>query len=147
MLNERFGLIEEEVITKEDNDIKSYIGMTTATFKDRSRNHKKSFEDIKHETDTELSKYVWKLMLDKKQFSIYWSILSRASSIKAGGNSCNLCLEEKLQILRNCNSMSCLNKRSELFTKCVHARRFYPGRFKRTRVSKHITNAKSMRIV
>ena len=73
--------------------------------------------------------------------SIYWSILSRASSIKAGGNSCNLCLEEKLQILRNCNScMSCLNKRSELFTKCVHARKFYAGRFKRTRVSKHTAN-------
>ena len=99
------------------------------------------FEDIKHENDTELSKHVWKLKLDKKQFSIYWSILSRASSIKAGGNSCNLCLEEKLQILRNCISRSCLNKRSELFTKCVHARKFHAGRFKRTRVSKHTANS------
>ena len=61
---------QAEVITKEDNDIKSYIGMTTATFKDRSRNHKKSFEDIKHENGTELSKHVWKLKLEKKQFSI-----------------------------------------------------------------------------
>ena len=104
-------------------------------------NHKTSFEDIKHEKDTELSKQVWKLKLHKKQFSIYWSILSRASSIKAGGNSCNLCLEEKLQILRNCNSRSCLNKRSELFTKCVHARKFHAGRFKRTRVSKHNANS------
>ena len=132
---------QAEVITKEDNDIKTYIGMTATTFKDRYRNHKKSFEDIKHENDTELSKHVWKLKLDKKQFSIYWSILSRANSIKAGGNSCNLCLEEKLQILRNCNSRSCLNKRSELFTKCVHARKFYAGRFKRTRVSKHTANS------
>ena len=132
---------QAEVITKEDNDIKTYIGMTATTFKDRYRNHKKSFEDIKHENDTELSKHVWKLKLDNKQFSIYWSILSRASSIKAGGNSCNLCLEEKLQILRNCNSRSCLNKRSKLFTKCVHARKFYAGRFKRTRVSKHIANS------
>ena len=61
--------------------------MTATTFKDRYRNHKKSFEDIKHENDTELSKHVWKLKLDNKQFSIYWSILSRANSIKAGGNS------------------------------------------------------------
>ena len=61
---------QAEVITKEDNDIKSYIGMTTATFKDRSRSHKKSFEDIKHENGTELSKHVWKLKLEKKQFSI-----------------------------------------------------------------------------
>ena len=132
---------QAEVITKKDNGIKTYIGMTATTFRDRYRNHKKSLEDIKHENDTELSKHVWKLELDKKQFSIYWSILSRASSIKAGGNSCNLCLEEKLQILRNCNPIFCLNKRSELFTKCVHARRFYAGRFKRTRVSKNIANS------
>ena len=52
---------QAEVITKEDNDIKTYIGMTATKFKDRYRNHKKSFEDIKHENDTELSKHVWKL--------------------------------------------------------------------------------------
>ena len=109
--------------------------MAATTFKDRYRNHKKSFNDIKHENDTELSKHVWKLKLHNKQFSINWSILSRASSIKAGGNNCNLCLEEKLQILLSCNSMCSLNKRSELFTKCMHAPRFYAGRFKRIRVT------------
>ena len=62
---------QAEVITKEDNDIKTNISMTATTFKDRCRNHKKSFKDIKHETDTELSKHVWKLKLDKIQFSIY----------------------------------------------------------------------------
>ena len=51
-------IYQAEVITKEDNDIKTYIGMTAKTFKDRYRNHKKSFEDIKHENDTELSKHV-----------------------------------------------------------------------------------------
>ena len=129
---------QAEVTTKEDNDIKTNIGMTGTTFKDRYRIHKKSFQDIKHENDTELSKHVWKLKLDKKQFSIYWSILSQASSIKAGGTNCNLCLEEKLQILRNCNSRSCLNKRSELFMKCVHACKFYVGRFKREHASANI---------
>ena len=33
-----------------------------------------------------------------------------------------------------------LNNRSELFTKCAHARKFYAGRFKRTRVSKLIAS-------
>ena len=61
---------QAEVITKEDNDIKTYNSMTATTFKDRYRNHEKSFEDIKHENDTEHSKHVWKLKLDKKQFSI-----------------------------------------------------------------------------
>ena len=88
-----------------------------------------------------LSKHVWKLKLNNKQFNINWSILSRANSIKPGRNICNLCLEEKLQILPCCNSNSNLNKRSELFTKCVHARRFYAGRFKRTRASKYTANS------
>ena len=103
--------------------------MTSTTFKDRYRKHKKSFDDIKHENDTELSKHVWKLKLNDKQFNINWSILSRANSIKADGKICNLRLEEKLQILHFCNSNSNLNKRSELCTKCVHARRFYAGRW------------------
>ena len=90
---------QAEVKTKDNNDIKTYIGMTATTFKERYRNHKKSFNDIKYENETELSKHVWKLKLNREQFNIKWSILSRASSIKAGGNSCNLCLEEKLQIL------------------------------------------------
>ena len=128
---------QAEVKTKDNNDIKTYIGMTATTFKERYRNHKKSFNDIKYENETELSKHVWKLKLNREQFNIKWSILSRASSIKAGGNSCNLCLEEKLKILRSYNSRSNLNKRSEIFMKCVHARRFHAGRFKRTRVSKH----------
>ena len=101
--------------------------MTSTTFKDRYRNHKKSFDDIKHQNDTELSKHVWKLKLNDKQFSINWSILSRANAIKAGGKICNLCLEEKLKILRCCNSNSNLNKRGKLFTKCAMRADFTPG--------------------
>ena len=127
---------QAEVTTKDNNERKTYIGMTATTFKERYRNHKKSFDDIKYKNETELSKYVWNLKLDKKLYKINWSILSRASSIKAGGSNCNLCLEEKLQIISNYNSSSSLNKRSELFTKCAHARKFYAGRFKRTCVSK-----------
>ncbi len=131
---------QAEVTTKDDNDRKTYIGMTATTFKDTYRKHKKSFGDIKYENETELSKHVWKLKLSKKQYKINWSILSRASSIKAGGNNCSLCLEERLQILRSYNSRSVLNKRSELFTRCVHARRFHAGRFKQTCVSKYIAS-------
>ena len=124
-------LVDQAEVTTKDN-----IGMTATRFKDRYRNHKKSFDDIKYKNDTELSKYVWNLKLNKKLYKINWSILSRASSIKAGGSNCNLCLEEKLQIISNYNSSSSLNKRSELFTKCAHARKFYAARFERTCVSK-----------
>ena len=107
---------QAEVKTKDNNDIKTYIGMTATTFKERYRNHKKSFNDIKYENETELSKHVWKLKLNREQFNIKWSILSPASSINAGGNSCNLCLEEKLQILRSYNSRSNLIKRIAKFS-------------------------------
>ena len=81
---------QAEVTTKNNNERKTYIGMTATTFKDRYRNHKKLFDDIKYKNDTELSKYVWNLKLNKKLYKINWSILSRASSIKAGGSNCNL---------------------------------------------------------
>ena len=42
---------------------------------------------------------------NNKQFTrVNWSILSRKIPIKAAANTCNLWLEEKLQILRSCNS-------------------------------------------
>jgi hypothetical protein len=78
---------QAEVKTKDNNDIKTYIGMTATTFNERYRNHKKSFNDIKYENETELSKHGWKFKLNREQFNIKWSILSRASSIKAGGNN------------------------------------------------------------
>jgi hypothetical protein len=61
---------QAEVKTKDNNDIKTYIGMTATTFKERYRNHKKSFNDIKYENETELSKHVWKLKLNREQFII-----------------------------------------------------------------------------
>ena len=42
----------------------NYIGMTGNIFKERSRNHVKSFNDEKYSNETELAKHVWYL---KKQ--------------------------------------------------------------------------------
>ena len=47
---------QAEVTTKDNNERKTYIGMTATTFKDRYRNHKKSFDDIKYKNDTDVSK-------------------------------------------------------------------------------------------
>ena len=45
--------------TVETNEGKqTYIGMTDTEFKMRFRNHKQSFEKVKYENQTELSKYV-----------------------------------------------------------------------------------------
>ena len=121
-----------EVITSNSKP-KVYIGMTGNTFKERFNNHKKSFSKIEYRNSTELSKYVWDLKEREREFTIQWSILKRANSYSSGGKSCNLCLQEKLSIL-NADKSNLLNKRREVFSKCVHKKRFLAGKFKRRNV-------------
>ena len=102
-------------------DSHTYIGQAEGDFKSRWNNHKKSFKTKKYENDTELSKLIWKLKDKKIQHDIKWKILSKCRSYKAGSRSCNLCLTEKLFILKNPNS---INKRTELVSKCRHRRKF-----------------------
>ena len=42
--------------------------MTASTFKERYRNHIKSFNHKRYSNDTELSKYIWKLKDNKQDF-------------------------------------------------------------------------------
>ena len=49
------------ISTCNTNDTKHNIGMTSNTFKERFRNHIKSFNHKKYSNETELSKYVWHL--------------------------------------------------------------------------------------
>jgi hypothetical protein len=70
--------------------------MTSTSFKERYRNHNRSFNHKKYSYDTELSKYIWKLKENKQDFDITWSILKRAVSYTGGSKRCNLCLEENL---------------------------------------------------
>ncbi len=59
---------------------KHYIGMTVSTFKERYRNHIKSFNHKRYSNDTELSKYIWKLKDNKQDFDITWSVLKQSIS-------------------------------------------------------------------
>ena len=45
-----------EVTTRDNGEVKEYIGMTANSFKERYNNHKKSFNISKYEKETELSK-------------------------------------------------------------------------------------------
>ena len=76
----------------------------------------KSFNHEKYENETELSKYVWKLKKKNSKFSITWKIISHATTKRRPSNQCNLCLEEKYQILKHNEKKLCLllNKRFEI---------------------------------
>jgi hypothetical protein len=52
---------QDEVKSYDNGETKRYIGVTAGEFKDRYRNHKKSFELQRYANETELSKHIWKL--------------------------------------------------------------------------------------
>jgi hypothetical protein len=104
--------------------------MTATTFKERYGNHKKSFKLRRSKNDTELSKYIWGLESNNRDYTLKWSILKRAGAYWSGAKRCNLCVEEKLCIM-DANKHVTLNKRPEIFAKCRHREKFWAGNFER----------------
>ena len=101
---------------------KEYVG-STVHFKKRYYGHTNSFRNDAYKHSTTLSTYVWQKGLNPNP-RIKWKIAGRASSYKKGGRQCDLCLTEKLFILKNFNNPNYLNKRSELALKCRHKAKF-----------------------
>ena len=97
--------------------------MTSNTFKERYRNHIKSFTHKKYSNETELSKHAWHLKQNKADFTIKWSIIKKSISYTGGSKRCNLCLEETLSILKKKDNFL-LNKRSEIVSACQHKNKF-----------------------
>ena len=96
-----------------------YIGCSEPPFKQRFANHTQSFNKAAHKNSTRLSQYVWDLKDQSAIFSIKWDIQARSSKYKCGSGKCDLCLAEKLSILKSNPDVS-LNKRSEIANKCRH---------------------------
>ena len=100
------------------------MSFNTATeFKTRWRNHQMSFKHESKRNDTELSKHLWRLKDEKKDFAISWKILTKAKSYSNLTKRCNLCNTEKFYILYK-PDMATLNRRNELVSTCRHRRQF-----------------------
>jgi hypothetical protein len=67
-------IYKARVTSPDDGVIKEYIGMTATTFKERYGNHKKSFKLRRSKNDTELSKYIWGLKSNNRDYTLKWSI-------------------------------------------------------------------------
>ena len=106
-----------------DNTTKTYYGQCEGEFKMRYNNHTKSFRHRKYQNETELSKLIWKLKDETKEYHLRWSIASRSSPRKTGSKICDLCLTEKVIIVR-AEPKGLLNKRTELISKCRHRNKF-----------------------
>ena len=118
--------LQETVIYKAtvstNNSKKTYIGSTELTFKERFYGHTSDFRHEQNRTNTALASYIWECKDKHIDYSIEWEILKHCSKYKGGKRKCDLCLTEKLLILKNKDNP--LNKRTELMGKCRHLRKF-----------------------
>ena len=117
------SIIYQHTATEEvSNESENYVGLTSKTFKDRYYKHKKSFRD-RHYHKNSLSKHIWNLKDQNKEFKIAWKIIDKANPYSPATKICNLCLRECFYILYHRN-LSSLNKRDEFFGFCLHKSKF-----------------------
>ena len=118
------NIVYKAVVKSPGLSDKCYYGLCATTFKLRYSDHKSSFEHKRHRNKTELSKYVWNLKEQNKQYHVAWSVFRKARPFKEGSTYCDLCVTEKLVIAR-ADEKSCLNKKSEIVSTCRHKSKFY----------------------
>ena len=109
--------------TLESSDVPKILRELPTTFKARFYNHNQSFTHPKKRHAIKLSKAVWKEKDRGLSPKIAWQITKQAATYSNRARSCNLCLEEKLAILK-VNLRTNINKRFEMFNKCRHRSKF-----------------------
>jgi hypothetical protein len=121
-------LVYRADVTGVDGYVRTYIGLTGNSFKERFSQHLHSFRNPQRKNSTSLSKYIWLLKDRGVDPIVKWSIAAKASKYKGGRGNCDLCTSEKLCILTLDAHM--LNVREETFSPCLHARTFKIESFK-----------------
>ncbi len=110
--------------------VKTYVGMTSCTFKKRFYNHTASFVNASKANNTKLSGHIWQLKETNTDYRIFWNILERSKSYINGSRRCDLCTAEKITILHATTPPSnCLNARTEIMTGCPHFGKFLLNRW------------------
>ena len=121
------SLVYKATVKIENSDEnKQYLGLTSYPFKTRFNSHLYSFRSEKQAQNTGLSKFIWKLKSEQKNFDIKWEIAAIAPSYSTESKKCNLCLTEKTLILL-ASSNNSLNQRHEILNKCRHKNKFILG--------------------
>ena len=113
-------IVYQADVTASDNSVKKYIGLTEPPFKVRFGNHKKAFKNRAYETDSMLVRHIWQLKDKGLTYNIKWKILKHSKAYSPVTQTCRLCFDEKMLILKNSWNPEFLNKRDELFSKCRH---------------------------
>ena len=117
-----------EAYVSTTNSTRTYVGLTSNTFKTRYTAHKSTFTNREKESSTELSKHIWKLKEENTPFETSWKIIKQAKPYSPSTKRCNLCLWEKYYII-TANKDSTLNSRTELVSTCRHKKKFLPSEY------------------
>jgi hypothetical protein len=112
------SLVYKATVSSQEG-LRSYLGQASSTFKLRYNNHKNSFINPTKEHSTALSTYSWNLSRRGVDHTVAWSTVSLAKPYRRGEKVCQLCLMEKVLIVRSDRAES-LNKRTEVMMKCRH---------------------------
>ena len=117
-------IVYKAVVTNEVNDEKKvYIGVSGTTFKERFRNHTRDITHKKYKTNTDLAKYAWDLKGSGINPIVKYECVRKTYG-RPKENFCQLCLTEKLLILKYDDPNNLLNERTELFKKCRHTNKY-----------------------
>ena len=122
--------------------VRKYLGVAEPEFKGRWSDHMTSCNYSKYKDKTKLSQEFWSLKneghaIDRHK-DISFELVKKSVPYKAGGRKCNLCLWEKLLIMKSEGEV--INKRDEFISKCRHAPKFLLGNIKdRRRTEGNIT--------
>ena len=94
----------------------------------RYSNHLTTLRHDRYENSTELSKHVWSMKRDNRQYVIDWKIRDTATSFDNTSKRCGLCTTEKYHILET-DARTRLNKRNEIVSKCRHESKYVLSNF------------------
>ena len=92
-------VVYQATVTEASGQKQTYVGLTEGDFKTRWNAHNSSFNNVKYQQATELSKHVWGLKKSKTDINTSWQILDSASAYTNLTKRSNLCLLEKFDIL------------------------------------------------
>ena len=113
--------------------IRNYIGMTSNTFRKRyfttTRTHLK-IRAMLNPLSCQSTFGTWRTRTINSKSKSSGPFPKHASSYRDGARSCNLCLQEKLEILKG-DKKRLLNGKYELFSKCCQRKKFSSGKFER----------------
>ena len=117
-------IYKANVITDKDRTRKNYVRLTEGTFNIVNINYPSTTGNMLGPHQAKVAKHIWKLKGNKEYYKISWSIISSESAYDNISKRCNLCLAEKLYIIKGYKASN-LNKRAQLISKCRNENKYF----------------------